>query len=104
MVDIFGINSTPNQPNRVTDRPVSKASSSKTKETTSSSSTTSSDRIEISSGAKEAQSINRLITVAQAQPEVRADAVARAKERLENGEYKGVEVSRQAARRILGLK
>ena len=58
---------------------------------------------EISAGAKEAHTVGRLVQSARSQPEVRAEAVARAKEKLENGEYEGVVVSRETAKKILGL-
>ncbi|MBZ0258939.1 flagellar biosynthesis anti-sigma factor FlgM [bacterium] len=102
MVDIVGINSSANHPNRVGDRgSVAKGSSSQAKET--SSTTTNSDRIEISAGARQVGVLSRLVKTAQAEPNVRADAVARAKEKLENGEFEGVEVSRDAAKKILGV-
>jgi anti-sigma28 factor (negative regulator of flagellin synthesis) len=101
MVDITGIGSQPNQPNRVTERSVAKTSASKSKESPNATST--GDRVEISAGAKEAHTLGRLVSVAQAQPEVRPEAVAKAKEKLENGAYQGVEVSRETARKILGF-
>ena len=99
MVDIVGIGSS-NQPNRVSDRPAAK-NASKAKESTSSSS--QSDRIEISAGRKEADVVKRLVNLAQSEPDIRAEAVAQAKERLANGEYEGREVSRETAKRILGI-
>lgn len=99
MVDIVGINST-NQPNRVSDRPAAK-NASKAKESPSSSS--QSDRIEISAGRREADAVRRLVQLAQAEPDIRAEAVAQAKEKLANGEYEGREVSRETAKSILGL-
>ncbi|MGI6458460.1 MAG: flagellar biosynthesis anti-sigma factor FlgM [bacterium] len=101
MVDITGVNSQPNQPNRIENRSVSKSSASKSKE--SSTSGSAGDRIEISADAKEAHTVGRLVQSARSQPEVRAEAVARAKEKLENGEYEGVVVSRETAKKILGL-
>ena len=101
MVDIVGINSTTQLTNRVSDRTASKSASSKTKE--SSTTVVSGDRIEISAGAKEAQVVKKLVAAAQAEPDVRPDAVAAAKERLTNGGYDGVGVSRQAAMKILGI-
>lgn len=104
MVDIVGINSSSNQPNRVSDRSqVGKSGGQKARETGSSSSSAPTDRIEISAGVREAGVLNRLVQTAQAQPEVRAEAVAAAKEKLANGEFEGVEVSRNAAKKILGF-
>ncbi len=101
MVDIVGLNSTQNQINRITERATTRVASAKSKETSSASSP--SDRIEISAGAKEASIVRRLVGVAQAEPDVRPDAVAQAKERLANGQYQGIEVSRETAKKILGM-
>ncbi len=102
MVDIVGINSSANQPNRVGGRDnVAKGSSSEAK--SSSSTTPASDRIDISAGARQVGVLSRLVKTAQAEPNVRADAIARAKEKLENGEFEGVDVSRDAAKKILGV-
>ena len=102
MVDIVGINSTNNQVNRVADRSVAKVSSSKGREPDSSSAEVG-DRIEISAGAKEASVLTRLVSSAQAEPDVRPEAVSRAKEKLDSGGFNGIEVSRQAAKKILGI-
>ncbi len=101
MVDIVGINNTTQQTNRISDRSTSKSTSTKSKE--SSSTPSAGDRIEISAGAKEAQVVKKLVAAAQAEPDVRPEAVAAAKERLQNGEYDGVDVSRQTAKKILGI-
>lgn len=105
MVDILGISTTQNQASRVSERSSTRSVSSKTSTSSesSSSSASSGDRIEISAGAKEASAVRRLVSIAQAEPDVRPDAVAQAKERLARGEYDGVEVSRQTAKKILGV-
>ncbi len=100
MVDIVGINTTNQQTNRVSGTP-SKGNVSKGRESNSTNAT--GDRIEISAGAKEAQSVKRLVSSAQAEPDFRPEAVAAAKEKLEKGEFDGIEVSRQTARKILGF-
>lgn len=102
MVDITGVNSSNLQPNRVTDRSSTRSSSSSSSGTTGSSST--GDRIEISSGARQASSLRSLVQTAQAEPDVRPEAVAQARERLESGGYQGAEVSREAAKKILGFE
>ncbi len=101
MVDITGINATPQQANRVSGRTANKTDAAKNTEAVSA--VNGGDRIEISAGAKEAQTVQKLVSSAQSEPDVRPEAVARAKERLENGEYEGVDVSRQAAKNILGV-
>lgn len=101
MVDIVGINSTSNQPNKVTERGSSKTTSSKMKDTPSSSPV--GDRIEISANAKEASTIGRLVDLAQSESDIRPEEVEKARERLENGEYNGIEISRQTAKKMLGI-
>lgn len=100
MVDIVGLNTTTQNAARIADRANARASSSKGKEN---SSAVAGDRIEISAGAKEAQSIKRLVSAAQAEPDFRPEAVSKAREKVENGELDGIEVSRQTARKILGI-
>ncbi len=102
MVDILGINTTQTQASRVSERSSTRSASTKSTRD-SGSSPSSGDRIEISAGAKEASAVRRLVSIAQAEPDVRPEAVAQAKERLANGEFSGVEVSRQAAKKILGV-
>lgn len=101
MVDIVGLSSSTQQTNRITDRPAAKSSAARAKESTSS--PARGDQIDISTGRKEAVTVSRLILAAQAEPDIRAEEVARAKEKLDNGEYEGREVSRQTAKKILGL-
>ncbi|RJP31964.1 MAG: flagellar biosynthesis anti-sigma factor FlgM [Candidatus Omnitrophota bacterium] len=103
MVDIVGINNTAQQANRIAERSTSKSPGTRGKETSSAPSSSSGDRIEISAGAKEAQVVKKLVAAAQAEPDVRPEAVNAAKERLENGGYDGIEVSRQTAKKILGI-
>ena len=100
-MSITGVNNTPNQPNRVTERGgVTRNSDVKSKEVQSTSSSTNSDSIEISAGAKEAGTVQRLTQSAQTSPDIRVDVVAAAKEKLANGEYEGVEISRQTAEKL----
>ncbi len=101
MVDITGVNTSSNQPNRITERSISRAGGSKSKNV--SSSATAGDRVDISAGVKEADTVKKLVQSAQSQPEIRPELVAAVKERLERGEYEGVEVSRQTAKKILGI-
>ncbi|MFB3787284.1 MAG: flagellar biosynthesis anti-sigma factor FlgM [bacterium] len=101
MVDLTGINTQANQANRVTERAVSKGTGAKANEPAATPSPT--DRIEISAGAKEAQTISNLVQLAQAESDMRPAVVAQAKEKLEQGEYEGIEASRQAAQKILGV-
>jgi len=101
MVDIVGVNNSTTQPSRVSDRTVAKTNAARKREDTVS--TTASDRLDISAGVKEAQVVKRLVQTAQTEPDIRPEEVSRAKERLDNGEYNGVEVSRQTAKKILGF-
>ncbi len=103
MVDIVGINSAQNHANRVTERASSKNIGTKTRESNSSA-PSSGDRIEISAGAKEASAVSRLIGLAQAEPDVRPEAVAQAREKLASGQFEGLDVSRNAAKKILGVE
>lgn len=104
MVDIVGISTTQNQANRVAERGSTRGVSSKSSSSSeSSSSSGTGDRIEISAGAKEASLVQRLVGLAQSEPDTRPEAVERAKEKLANGEFEGTEVSRQAAKKILGV-
>ncbi|MBI1387363.1 MAG: hypothetical protein GC154_02815 [bacterium] len=102
MVDLSSIQPSSNRPNQISERSVSKTSSNRAKESSSTPST-STDRIEISAGAREAGVLNRLVKSAQSEPDVRVDAVEQARQRLANGEYEGVEVSRETAKKILGF-
>lgn len=104
MVDISGINSSNNQLNRVTDRSGNRAGGVSKNKADSPGATSQSDRIEISASAKEASAITRLVSSAQSEPDIRPEAVAQAKAKLESGGFEGVEVSRQAARKILGIE
>lgn len=100
MVDIVRINSG-NQVSRIPDRPAAKST-----ESTSSSSTFSApqtDTIDIGAGAREASVVQRLVAAAQASPNVRADAVAAAKEKLANGEFNTRAAFEGAAKGILGI-
>jgi anti-sigma28 factor (negative regulator of flagellin synthesis) len=101
MVDLTGVNAQSNQANRVTERAAAKSGGTKAKEPAAMAPPT--DRIEISAGAKEAQTISHLVQLAQAEPEIRPEAVAQAKEKLAQGGYEGIEVSRQTAKKILGM-
>ncbi len=58
------------------------------------------DGVEISSKAQEASSVARLVEAAKAEPLFRADKVAAAKERIENGDYKLRQVVEQVAERV----
>ncbi|MBN2325721.1 MAG: flagellar biosynthesis anti-sigma factor FlgM [Candidatus Omnitrophica bacterium] len=101
MVDISGIGNTQNQANKITERSSTRSGGSKSNEASSSSSAAS-DRLEISAGAKQAGAVQRLTSLAQTSQDVRPEAVAQAREKLEKGEYEGVEVSRETAKKILG--
>jgi len=59
------------------------------------------DGVEISPEAKEAANVQRLADLAKNEPDIRADRVAVAKERLERGEYKDLNVLRQVARELM---
>lgn len=102
MVDISSIGNTQNQANKITERNSTRGAESKSAETSSNSSA-SSDRLEISAGAKQASAVGRLANLAQASQDVRPEAVAQAKEKIEKGEFEGIEVSRETARKMLGL-
>ena len=101
MVDIVRINSSGSQVNRIPDRASPKASEAKASSGSSSSLPT--DTLDIGTGAREASIVKRLISIAQSEPNVRAEAIAVAKEKLSNGDFEGIEVSRDTAKRILGI-
>ncbi|MCL4218246.1 MAG: flagellar biosynthesis anti-sigma factor FlgM [Candidatus Hydrogenedentes bacterium] len=61
------------------------------------------DDVNISSEAQEAASTARLVQVARQEPDIRADRVAEARQRIDNGEYKDLNVVREVAKRILRL-
>ena len=99
MVDITGISNQPVHANRAADRssPAARAKDA----ASSNASGSASDSVEISAAAKEGQSVNRLVSAAKVSPDVRADAVAKAKQTLEDGGFAGRDVSRKAAENIL---
>ncbi len=101
MVDI-GVIGNQFQPNRVTERSTG-SSGVTSKKSASAAKSTTKDSVEISSDAKEAQNVVRLVKAARSSPDVRTDAVERARETLAKGGYDGVEVSREAAKNMLGL-
>lgn len=59
------------------------------------------DDLTISSEAKAAAELTRLIQVSNSQSDLRADKVAAAKERIERGDYRNPEVVAKVAERIL---
>ena len=59
------------------------------------------DGVSISSEAKAAADVARVVNVSSTQIDIRADKVAAARERIENGEYKNPEVVAQVAQRLL---
>ncbi len=102
MVDIVRINSTGNnQINRVTDRPAAKSTEAGSAGTSNSAPQT--DTINIGAGAREATTVQNLVALAQAEPNVRTDAVAAAKEKLANGEFNTRAAFEGAAKGILGI-
>ncbi len=58
------------------------------------------DDVLISSEAQAAATIARMVLVAKSGPDIRADKVAAAKERIERGDYKRPEVVARVAERI----
>lgn len=100
MVDIGSVGNLPLQPSRVERSSRSPGAASKPPVAGESSAGDNADSIEISAGAKKAQTVSRLVEAAQSSPPVRADAVEQARETLAQGGYEGEEVSREAARRI----
>lgn len=101
MVDIVRINSTGSQVNKIPDRPAAKSTESSS--SSASSSAPQTDTIELGAGAREASVVSRLVSAAQAEPNVRADAVAAAKEKLANGEFNTRAAFEGAAKGILGI-
>ena len=101
MVDIRSIGNLPPQ-TRVPER-TGAPSVTSTKKAAVTESAPSSDSVQISQGAKEAQVVSRLVSDAKSTPDIRPEVVQKARETLERGGYDGVEVSREAARNILGL-
>jgi len=93
MVGIKGIGGipepTPDRPANVRDRQTDESRGAEVK-----------DDLLISSEAQAAATLARTIEVAKAQPQVRPEKVAQAKERLANGDYKRPEVVRTVAQRI----
>lgn len=100
MVDITGIGNQSVQSSRATERSQSTARSKEAKATSGGASTVS-DSVELSEGAREGQTLNRLVGSAKSSPDVRAEAVSQAKQTLADGGFEGREVSRRAAENIL---
>lgn len=69
--------------------------------TVSTSNTSAKDDLTISSEAKAAAELTRLIQVSNAQSDMRADKVAAARERIDQGDYRKPEVVAKVAERIL---
>ncbi len=59
------------------------------------------DDVNISSTAKKAATVSRLVEQAKLDPEIRTDRVAEAKASLERGDYKDLNVLREVARNLL---
>ena len=59
------------------------------------------DGVRISSEAQQAADIGRLLRLSEEQAEIRADRVVEAKEGLERGDYKDMNVLREVARNLL---
>lgn len=59
------------------------------------------DGLSISSEAKAASEVARLVRLTQSQDDIRADRIAAARESLERGDYKKPEVVSQVAERLL---
>lgn len=96
MVGIKGVGGvpepTPERPTNVRDRKREEVKSAP-----------SQDGVQISSEAQEAAQASRLTQMAKQEPDVRADRVAAARERLEQGSYKESGVVAEVARRISRL-
>ena len=59
------------------------------------------DGVSISSEAKAAADVARVVNLSSTQSDIRADKVAAARERIENGDYKNPEVVAEVAQRLL---
>ncbi len=101
MVDITGIGNQPVQSGRAAERSSSSSRSRDGVAASVSSSSSASDSVEISAAAKESQTVSRLVGAVKSSPDVRAEAVAQAKQTLADGGFEGRNVSRQAAENIL---
>lgn len=62
---------------------------------------TSRDGVSISSEAQQAATVNRLTQTPALESDIRADKVASAKQSIERGEYKELDVLREVARNLL---
>ncbi len=69
--------------------------------TVSASNASAKDDLTISSEAKAAAELTRLIQISNTQSDIRADKVAAARERIERGDYRNPEVVAKVAERIL---
>ncbi|MBI1319219.1 MAG: hypothetical protein GC168_09780 [Candidatus Hydrogenedens sp.] len=69
----------------------------------SSGSASSGDGVKISSEAQAAAELSRIIAQSRIQPELRAEKVAAARERIESGAYKDPEVVAKVAERLLNI-
>jgi len=69
----------------------------------SSSSASSGDGVKISSAAQAAAELSQIVAKSRIQPEIRAEKVAAARERIESGEYKNPEVVAKVAERLLKI-
>jgi len=69
--------------------------------TVNTSNTSAKDDLTISSEAKAAAELTRLIQISNTQSDIRADKVAAARERIERGDYRNPEVVAKVAERIL---
>jgi anti-sigma28 factor (negative regulator of flagellin synthesis) len=58
------------------------------------------DGVRISNEAQEAAGVARLVEIAREQPDVRPDRVAAAREHIEQGEHRRLDIVRRVAQRI----
>lgn len=101
MVGIHGVNGVPepkpDRPGKVRGDRDSNASAS----VAASGSSPAKDGVSISDEAKAAADVARVVTLSSTQSDIRADKVAAARQRIENGDFKNPEVVAQVAQRLL---
>jgi anti-sigma28 factor (negative regulator of flagellin synthesis) len=101
MVSIQGLGGVPDPKPERTDRVRNGRDQEVNRGAAASGSASSEDGLTISSEAKAASEVARVVRLAQSQDDIRADRIAAARESLERGDYKKPEVVSQVADRLL---
>lgn len=101
MVGIQGVNGVPEPKPERTGKVRGDGDSSASGSVAASASSPAKDGVSISAEAKAAADVARVVTLSSAQSDIRADKVAAARERIENGDFKNPEVVAQVAQRLM---